>query len=438
MNDVARLTRQLEQKLILYRRDFHKYAESAWTEFRTASLIARRLTELGYLVKLGPDVIRAEDRMGVPPTEILEQHFQRALEQGADPELAAPMRGGFTGVVGELRCGCGPTVALRFDIDAVEMTESSDPQHRPVQEGFASVNPEAMHSCGHDGHAAIGLGVAEVVAQLCQHLKLNVKLIFQPAEEGVRGAKAMVGAGVLDDVDYVMALHLASGRPLGSVACGGETFLATSKFDAILTGAPAHAGGSPEKGKNAMLAAAAAVLNLYAISRHSGGPTRINVGRMNAGTGRNVIPAEARLAIETRGTTTELNDYMYQRAVQILKGAADMYQCGLSIEPMGSAPSAASDQQLIALVKEAAQSIEGFTEVIDSSGLGGSEDFTYMMKRVQERGGMATFLQLGADLGGWGHHTEYFDFDEKALIKGVELLVTTLLLISDQSEERTA
>ena len=113
-----------------------------------------------------------------------------------------------TGVIGLLHCGEGPTVAMRFDIDALGVFEESGECHLPAREGFASVNEGFMHACGHDGHAAIGRGVARVLMEIRCRLHGTVKLIFQPAEEGVRGAKAIVEKGHLDDVQYLLGSHI--------------------------------------------------------------------------------------------------------------------------------------------------------------------------------------------------------------------------------------
>ena len=253
--------------------------------------------------------------MGLPDDVTLEAAWQRARQQGGDPDFLDAVRGGFTGVVATVANGTGPTVGLRFDIDALDLVESQADEHRPAAEGFVSLNEGAAHACGHDSHAAIGLGVARALKVLGDEIRGTVKLVFQPAEEGVRGAKAMVAGRVVDDVDVMLGLHIYSGWATGAVTPGKGGFLATTKFDAMITGAPSHAGGSPHQGKNALLAAATAVLNLHAISRHRGGSTRINVGRLTAGQGRNVVPPNAHLVIETRGATTKLNEYMYERAV---------------------------------------------------------------------------------------------------------------------------
>jgi aminobenzoyl-glutamate utilization protein A len=421
MDRIRQLAAEIEGDVIAYRRDFHKYAEVGWTEFRTASLVARRLAELGYEVQVGRQVLQPEERLGVPPAEVLEQCWQRAQAQGGDPVYLQAVKGGFPAVVGLLRGQWGPTVGLRFDMDALDLSESTDPEHLPTRQGFASVNEGAMHGCGHDAHTAIGLGVAEVLARLAREIRGTVKLIFQPAEEGVRGAKAMVAAGVVDDVDYLLGHHLYSGWALGELDPGRSGFLATTKFDAVFVGAPAHAGGAPNEGKNALLAAATAVLNLYAVPRHKEGKTRINVGRLTAGTGRNIVPGEAHLVIETRGASTDLNEYVFAYALRVLEAAAAMHDCRLQLQAMGSAESADSDSALAQRVAEVATRLGGFA-FRKPEPSGGSEDFTYMMTRVQENGGLATNIGLGADLGGWGHHTPDFDIDERALGAAVGLL----------------
>jgi len=425
------LLKSIEPKLRIYRRDFHRHAEPGWGEYRTASIVARRLTELGYTVKLGREVIDEKSRMALPSEETMEQQYSRALSEGAVIEYAEKMRGGFTGVVGEIANGDGPVIGFRFDLDAVEMEEKGDEEHVPYREGFFSIHREAMHSCGHDGHASIGLGVAEVLSALRAELRGTIRLIFQPAEEGVRGARAMVEAGVVDDVDYMFGMHIgARARSTGEFFCGTGGFLATSKFDAFFYGFPTHAGFDPQEGKNALLSAATAVINLHAIPRHGGGGTRINVGKMSAGTGRNVIPAEAHLVIETRGADSELNSYMKKYAEKIIKSAAEMHGNTYSIIQMGEAESADSDDELMAKVYTIAGAHSIFPKLRkEKADLGGSEDFTHMMKRVKEKGGKAAYLMLGSELKG-NHHTARFDFDESILISGVKILSLIALELS--------
>ncbi|HDQ74227.1 MAG TPA: amidohydrolase [Chloroflexi bacterium] len=411
----------LEAQLISDRRDIHKYAESGWLEFRTASRVARRLSDLGYAVAAGREVLKEKARIGLPSPKMLAACWERALAQGGDPTWMEAMRGGFTGVVGTLKCGAGPVLGMRFDIDALDLTESLDASHRPAREGFASVNEGVMHACGHDGHVAVGLGVAQILAALKPRLRGEVRLIFQPAEEGVRGARAMVEAGVVEGVDYLVGHHLYNERPLDEIVSGLDNYPATTKFDAYLTGEAAHAGANPQAGRNALLAAATAAVNLHALPRHRCGETRINVGRLEAGSGRNVIPANARLVIETRGTNTELDAEMYAAAVRVLEASAAMYNCTLEIVAMGAAQSASSSDELARQVKRVAQALGGIHPV-EHGESGDCEDFTYMMRRVQAQGGQATNIAVGAHGVGGPQHSTMFDFDEGALKTATMLL----------------
>ncbi|ADD68823.1 amidohydrolase [Denitrovibrio acetiphilus DSM 12809] len=418
-------------KLVQYRRDFHKHPESGWTEFRTTSIIASKLKELGYEIKLGKDVICKESMMGVPSEQDLELHMKRAVEQGADPELVQMMKGGLTGVVGELKCGEGPVMALRFDIDSNDISEVQDESHFPYREGFVSINQNAMHACGHDGHASIGLGVAEVLTKLKDQIKGTVRIIFQPGEEGVRGAGPMVDAGVVDGVDFILGGHIGfRATKTGQFICSTDKFLATTKFDVTFTGVPAHAGGAPEAGKNALLAAAAAALNLHAIPRHGEGASRITVGVLNAGQGRNVIPPNALIKVETRGETSEIDDFMFESAKNVIDGAAKMYGVKYDLKLMGKTKSGESDAEMMEIVKKIAESMDFFdkNEIIDKTNMGGSEDYSHMMTAVQKSGGKGTFVMFGSELTA-GHHDYHFNFDESCLAPGVELYVRSVLNI---------
>ncbi|HQE04361.1 MAG TPA: amidohydrolase [Bacillota bacterium] len=417
---IKELALQYEDDTINIRRDIHKYAETGWTEYRTASLVAKTLEGLRWQVFAGYEVIDEESMMGVPDASELRRHEERAVAQGADPSWLEKMTGGKTGVMGVMEFDKpGPTVALRFDMDANDLVEAEDENHRPYTAGFASVNKGAMHGCGHDGHTAIGLTVARILAVLKKDLAGKVKLIFQPAEEGVRGAKAMVAKGIVDDVHYMLGFHLGTGlRKLGQISCDAGGFLATTKLDATFTGKPAHAGLAPETGKNALLAAATALLNLHAIPRHGLGPSRINVGILQGGTGRNVIPANAVLKLETRGANTKINEYMHEEAVRIIKGAALMHDVQVSVKQVGSAASADSDRDLGLRGLRIAEELELFDEFIPREDLGGSEDIAYFMSRVQENGGQAAYAIIGTELAA-GHHDSRFDFNEGVLCRTV-------------------
>ena len=416
--------KKLQDKSVLRRRDFHRHPETAWFEMRTSAVIAKELTELGYEVLTGKDVCLESAMLDRPAAEALDGHCERIMGQDVPVEyLTEDMKAGITGVIGILRCGEGPVVALRFDIDALGMNEDETMQHRPYREGFASVNPGKMHACGHDGHAAIGLGTAELLMGIRDSLHGTVKLIFQPGEEGAKGARAIVARGHLDDVDYFAGTHIApSGGPDdGDVTPGTWGSLAAVKYDAIFHGTAAHAGGFPENGRSAIVAAANAVLNLTALPRHSGGITRVNIGTISGGTSRNVIPDTAGLQLEVRGETTEICQYMAGEAERVCHAAAAMTGCSCELLMMGESESQVSDVDFIGRI---AAIVENHLPNLTVSSCTnaqnwGSEDISLMMNRVQEHGGKAVYMRSVTDTAS-AQHTTAFDFDEKVLSNGIE------------------
>jgi len=421
INKIKNIINEIENKVIAYRRDFHKHPETAWTEFRTASIVAKELSKLGYDLKIGRDVITENDRAKLPSNNVLDECFMRAKQQDATTKYLDDLKGGFTGVVGILKNGNGPTIGIRFDMDALYVNEDESPSHKPIKEGFASVNKGIMHACGHDGHTAIGLAIAEIFSKLKNDIKGTIKLVFQPAEEIIGGAKPMVLSGILDDVDFILSQHLFSGTNLGTINSSIEGFVATHKFEVNFEGAATHACRSPEEGNNALLAASTAVLNMHSIPRHSGGITRVNVGKLVSGTSGNIIPAYAHMDAEVRGENSELNDYMFEYAKRIIEASAKMHNCTVEIIPTGSVPAPKSDKELIEKIEHITHEMDNITIVPSQSG-GGSEDFSFMMEHIQKKGGKGLFVGVGADLNGWGHHTSKFDINEKSLFISIELL----------------
>ena len=422
---IKELSSKYHEETIKTRRDFHQYAERGWLEVRTASIIARQLEKLGYEVLAGKEVIKADARMGVPPLKILDLTHIRAIKQGADEEYADRVRDGFTGVVGILRNGEGPTVAIRFDIDALGVIEDNSDSHIPAKEDFISRNKEAMHACGHDGHAAIGLTVAKILIDIKKYLHGTIKLIFQPAEEGVRGAKCMAESGILDDVDYIYAAHIMPRVDDYDLFFGMNESFATTKLDVIYHGVATHAAESPQYGKNAVLSAANCILNLHAIPRNSDGQTRVNVGCVHAGTGRNVIPETAMLEVEVRGVTSELNRYMEIHARDIINASALMQDTAVEVKEMGQAYALECDDDFMNQIRNIMK--KNLTDLKlppdNLSPLGGSDDFSYMMERVQAHGGKATYLKLLTDVKASPHNAS-FDFNEEILEKGPRIMAS--------------
>lgn len=419
--------------LISIRRLLHQHAETGWSEFWTTAYLAEQLTQAGWEVQTGEAICDRQARMGVPEAPVQEQRLHAAQLQGALPYWLARMDG-LTGLVADLRPDLPSHTALRFDIDALPGTESRLDAHQPAREGFLSLTPEAAHLCGHDGHAAIGLGVAYALAPYKHALRHNIRLIFEPAEEGVRGALPMVRAGVVDGIRNFLSGHIGMNATQSrSLACGSRGFFATTKFDVTFQGTPAHAGASPHLGHNSLLAASSAILNLHAIPRHGEGASRIAVGLLRAGSGRNIIPAEAFMACETRGQTSAINDYMFAQACSILEHTASMYGQDVSISRVGQCASACSDPELEQLLLHTASGIPHFLPDrtrLEAPGFG-SDDVCTFMQAVQEQGGKATYAMLGSSLPA-GHHQPDFDFEEDLLQPAAELFAQAALALDSQ------
>ncbi|PAE87043.1 peptidase M20 [Shouchella clausii] len=412
---------KLQNQLKTWRRDLHKRPELGWCEYQTTAYIYHVLKPLCFTLHLGNEV-SSKEKMGVPSSEVDRLHFKRAEEAGIDAKLLEKMAGNQTGLVATFDTGkAGKHMAYRFDIDALPIFESNDASHLPAKEGFRSIYDGHMHACGHDGHTAIGLGLAQLIHEHRNELNGVFTLIFQPAEEGVRGAKAIVEKGWLDHADYFLAGHIM-GQPLGTVVPGVASALATTKLNVTFTGKSAHAGGNPEEGRNALLAAAQVTVQLHSIPPHSQGATRLNVGTFHAGSGRNIIADRAELELETRGETTELNAYMAENAKRIIRHTAEAWGVDYVLDRVGEGISAKSDPQWLEMVKRALAASNLVEEVSDRyEAIGGSEDATFMMERVQQNGGLATYLLYGSTLAE-KHHHPFFDYDERVLEIAVDSL----------------
>jgi aminobenzoyl-glutamate utilization protein A len=415
----------LPPQLVQWRRDFHAHPELGFLEYRTAARVCDVLSALpGCTVRLGAAAMSADARMGVPSPETCAHARAEALAAAANPKWVDAMGDGLTGVIAEWTFPRpGPTVAFRVDMDALPVCETDAATHPPRRDGFNSRRNGRMHACGHDGHTAIGLGLASIVARRAaqENWGGRLRILFQPAEEGCGGAAPMVAAGAVDEVDYFIAGHLGiSAAETGLVSCGTHGFLATTKMDVTLRGVAAHAGFKPHEGRNALLAAASLTLQLHAITRHGAGDSRVNVGLLHAGTGRNIIADRAELALEVRGITTGINAFMTAEARRIIEATALAHGVTAEMRIVGTAEGAGCDPELKAVVRAAAESLPQTRRVVDSLELAASEDASVFMNAVQARGGKATYLLIGTALAA-GHHHPAFDIDEAALVHGVEL-----------------
>lgn len=406
----------------LVRRAIHAMPELGFCEIRTADLAWRTLEQLGWSLTGGTSLVDIAGYAGLPIAAELDDARAEARAHGVDEQSMERFGGGATAFLAELEGDRpGPTIAIRIDMDALPLTESSHRDHRPAAEGFASRYSGRMHACGHDGHIAVGLRIAAGLSA-DRNFAGRVRLILQPAEEGVRGAAPLVAAGVCDDVDVFLALHLGFGTPLGAVAPATELY-ATTKLQTVFTGKASHASKAPEDGRNALLAAASATLSLHALAPFASAPTRVNVGSLIAPGAPNIVPALATLHAEVRAATAPAHAELEKRALAVFSGAAAMHGVEVTTVITGRAETARNDGAILNATRQSAEASR--LAFLAPHPLGASDDATLMMNRVQDLGGQAAYLLVGS--GDFGpHHSPTFDLDESSLETGATLVETMI------------
>lgn len=408
----------IEEELIRLRRHFHKYAEPAWMEFLTTVKIIEELKNYNLDLYYGKEIY-FNKRMGLPEKSILES-YKNSISI-SNIEKKEEILDSYTGLIAVLDTKkIGPNIGFRFDIDANELCESNSLGHLPNILNFSSKNSFAMHACGHDAHMSIGIELAKILASNIKKLKGKIIFIFQPAEEGVRGAYSLMNNPIIDKLDYLAGMHIGMDVKSGEIGVGSHGFLATKKIDIIFKGKASHAGASPEKGHNALLAASSAVLNFNSLAQHSMGEARINVGKLNAGSGRNIIANKAKIEMEIRGENDHIISYLYDGVNRIVEGSAISYDCSYEIEIKGQAPSLISyDEEFIKNLRNYYK--EKSYKLVDAN-LKGSEDIAYLLNEVRKAGGKTVHFILGSNLKD-SHHSEEFDINEKDMLRGVDLMV---------------
>ncbi len=284
--------------------------------------------------------------------------------------------------------------------------------------GFASTNG-AMHACGHDAHATIGVGLLH---RLSDHdFEGTLRVLFQPAEEGVRGAQTMIDAGVADEIDNMLAVHMAGDMAVGGVVGSFTGGMATRKLKVDFTGKAAHAAGTPEAGRNALLAASMSVLGIMGLPRFSSADTRLNVGTLVAGDGVNIVPSSAVMTCEARATDDEVVDELADRVRSIVEGASLAQGVRANVAVMGQSATVAPDDELIDRIVDVATAHDDVTEVIRTRAFAGSGDANLLIRHVQRRGGKGAYLMVGAGSPG-PHHSENFDIAEESIPTAIEIL----------------
>ncbi|QUS38261.1 amidohydrolase [Tardiphaga alba] len=368
---------QLHPEMTEWRRDFHAHPEIGFEEERTSEIVAKRLAEWGIEVHRG---------------------F------------------GKTGLVGVIRgrhqaAGSNRAIGLRADMDALPMDEGNDFAHR-------SQNPGRMHACGHDGHTTMLLGAAKYLAET-RNFSGTVHLIFQPAEEGLAGAKAMMDDGLFErfPCDSIYGIHNSPDMPLGTVkALTGTALAAIDYFTLTLRGRSAH-GAHPQQGIDTVAMAAQVINALNAI------PSRqidalesaiISIGQIHGGTSNIVIPETVELRGSVRTLKPEVRDRVEELFKRTVKSTAEAYGGSAELDYKRAYPPTINTADEAARAAQAAAAVPGVTDVQrEGNPILAGEDFAFMLEK--NRGAYLLFGQRGADKGGVPVHNPGYDFNDDLL-----------------------
>jgi amidohydrolase len=374
------------------RRDIHIHPELGFREFRTGGIVAKELEALGIEVTKGV---------------------------------------GKTGVVGLLEGSRpGPTLLLRFDMDALPIIEETGAE-------YASQNQGVMHACGHDGHTAIGLTVARMLHAHRNELAGTIKFCFQPSEEGnngeeVGGAEMMMRDGVLDSpkVDKTLSLHLWNEKPLGWLGIAGGPVMAGAEiFTVRITGKGGH-GAIPQQTIDPVVAAAQIVSALQTIVSRNVAPLEtavVSVTTLQAGTAFNVIPQTAELTGTIRSFDQEVRQKVVQRFEQIARGVGEALGCQVEVDVKRMTPALINDEAIASTVQVAARRVLTESD-LDTSGFltMGAEDMAFMQEKVP-----GCYFFVGSNDKtrhlDYEHHHPKFDFNEEALIRASALMASAAM-----------
>jgi amidohydrolase len=376
---------RMKGQLIAWRRDFHMHPELGYQEHRSAGIVTERLGGLGYQVETG---------------------------------IAT------TGVVGLLEGKRdGPAVMVRFDMDALPIIEENEIP-------YVSQNPGVMHACGHDAHMAMGLGVATLMAQRLDRMNGVLKLVFQPAEEGMNGAEKMVEEGVLEHPrpDVVLATHVWNDRPIGTVdVTPGAVMAAADRWTCVVRGKGGH-GAMPHQTVDPIVTTAQIVTSLQTIVSRNVSPLEtavVSVGSIHGGDAFNIIPPNVDLIGTIRTYSPEVRETILKRMQETIEGVAAACGAEAELEIIPLTPAVINDADVTTVVRAAAEAVVGSENVFAGERTMGSEDAAFFMEEVP---GCYFFLgsanaERGLDA---PHHNPRFDIDEDVLVLGVAVLMKAL------------
>ncbi len=371
----------MQAEMQAWRRDIHAHPELGFQENRTSDFVASKLEEFGVEVHRGI---------------------------------------GKTGLVGVLRVGNETkSIGLRADMDALPILEKNTFDHRSRHDG-------TMHACGHDGHTTMLLGAARYLAKN-QDFRGQVNFIFQPAEEGIGGAKAMIEDGLFEQFpcDTLYAMHNAPGLPVGRFgAIGGVRTAAGAFFDIHITGKGAH-GAFPDQSVDPVLIASELVGSLQTIVSRNLRPSEtavVSITQIHAGDAYNVIPATARLAGTVRCFSMDIMKKIEQRMTALAEGVAAGYGGSVEVDFRTIFHPVVNDPVVANYAGDVCSGLVGEDKVLREGPAGtGSEDFSFMSEQVP-----SCYLIIGNGEGSSPLHNHGYDFNDEALAYGASFFASVV------------
>jgi amidohydrolase len=382
MTATLEIPEDLTAQVVSLRRDLHMHPELGFEEHRTAGIVAERLRNLGY-----------ETHTGIAGTGVV------GVMKGTAP---------------------GRTIMLRADMDALPIVEEN------LHE-YCSQTHGKMHACGHDGHVAMLLGAAELIAARRERLAGTVCLLFQPAEEGHGGARVMVEEGVIErfGIERAYGLHLNTKLPAGTLGFREGPFYASSDSVEIdVLGVGGH-GSAPHDAIDPIYTAANFITSVQQIvSRHVDPlePAVVTIGSIHGGTIHNVIPRTVRMLGTVRAFSEDVRSKMPERIERVLKSCCDAMGASYDYQYLWRYPVTVNDADQTQYARALAERVVDAERIVTADKLMGAEDFSFFAQQVP-----ACFYTLGAR-GGEStsnpHHSSTFDIDESALPTGVAMMAS--------------
>ena len=374
--NIKELAKKYEQYTIDMRREFHMHPELSMKEVGTSDRIKEELTKIGI-----------------------------------------PFESIGTGVVATIKGkNEGKTIALRADIDALEVNEMRDVPYKSKNEGI-------MHACGHDAHGAMLLGAAHVLNEIKDEFNGTVKLMFQPAEETAQGAKALIEGGALNGVDEVFGMHVMGNFPSGKIAVGeGPRMASADMFRIKVKGAGGH-GSMPNYGVDALVAASSIVMNLQTVVSREISPMEsavVSIGKLSSGTRFNVIADEAIMEGTTRCFSYEVREQLPAAMQRIVKSTAASYRAEAEFEYKFLTAPTINNMESTERAKKAIEKIMSKDAVMEMPKMAGSEDFSEYLEMVPGTFAIVGTANKDKDTCYSNHHP-MFDIDEDMLVNGVAL-----------------